>query len=204
MNALEREMELLQKKAALERLEVAVNTFDDEACFLKLSDDGNTVTIHFIGGGTKTVNVRGDSGIAMLCDVLEHGFFEYRSERQTIAKTIGKKKRSEKIMDKKLKEKLLDSGFTQKAAERTSEFVKELFLKDTRYAADILGFQIDENGEMTFTKTEHAQFLALMYGILTCQEHKIKEIKALMLADIKKRNSKLAEKLTGLKLSREE
>lgn len=105
------------------------------------------------------------------------------------------------MMDKKLKEKLLDSGFTQKAAERTNEFVKELFLKDTKYAADILGVQMDENDEMAFTKTEYTQFLTLMYGLLTCQEIKIKEIKAFMLADIKKRNSKLAEKLNGLKLS---
>lgn len=70
------EMELLQKKAALERLEVAINTFTDEACFLKLSDDGNTVTIHFIGGGVKTANIHGDSGIAMLYDVLRQGFIE--------------------------------------------------------------------------------------------------------------------------------
>ena len=70
------EMELLQKKAALERLEVAINTFTDEACLLWLSNDGNTVTIHFIGGGTKTANIHGDSGIAMLYDVLRQGFME--------------------------------------------------------------------------------------------------------------------------------
>lgn len=70
------EMELLQKKAALERLEVAINTFTDEACFLGLSDDGNTVTIHFIGGGVKTANIHCDSGIAMLYDVLRQGFIE--------------------------------------------------------------------------------------------------------------------------------
>lgn len=69
------EMEMLKKKAALERLEVAINTFDDEACFLKLSKDGKTVTIQFIGGGTKHVNINGDSGIAMLYDVLKQGFF---------------------------------------------------------------------------------------------------------------------------------
>lgn len=84
MNVLEREtvamtpekMERLRKITALERLEVAINTFTDEACFLKLSDDGNTVTIHFIGGGIKTANIRGDSGIAMLYDVLRQGFME--------------------------------------------------------------------------------------------------------------------------------
>lgn len=70
------EMEMLKKKAALERLEVAINTFDDEACFLKLSEDGKTVAIQFIGGGTKHVNINGDSGIAMLYDVLKQGFFE--------------------------------------------------------------------------------------------------------------------------------
>lgn len=84
MNVLEREtvamtpekMERLRKITALERLEVAINTFTDEACFLKLSDDGNTVKIHFIGGGIKTANIRGDSGIAMLYDVLRQGFME--------------------------------------------------------------------------------------------------------------------------------
>lgn len=70
------EMELLQKKAALERLEVAINTFTDEACFLDLSNDGNTVTIHFISGRRKTVNIHCDSGIAMLYDVLRQGFIE--------------------------------------------------------------------------------------------------------------------------------
>lgn len=104
------------------------------------------------------------------------------------------------MMDKKLKEKLLATEFSQKAAERTNKFVEELFLKDTKYAADILGVQIDEDLGMAVTKTEMLQFLTLMYGTLTCQEYKIQEIKALMLADIKKRNSKLAEKLSNLKL----
>lgn len=105
---------------------------------------------------------------------------------------------------KELKEKLLDSGFPQKAAKRTNEFVEELFLKDAKYVANILGVQISEDLGIAVTKTEMMQFLTLMYGSLTYQENKIKEIKALMLADIKKRNSKLAEKLTGLKLSQEE
>lgn len=70
------EVELLQKRAALERLEVAINTFDDEACFLKLSEDGKTVAIQFIGGGEKIANIHGDSGIAMLYDVLKQGFIE--------------------------------------------------------------------------------------------------------------------------------
>lgn len=69
-------VEWLQKRAALERLEVSINTFTDEACFLQLSVGGNTVAIQFIGGGIKTVNVRGDSGIAMLYDVLKQGFME--------------------------------------------------------------------------------------------------------------------------------
>lgn len=70
------ELEIERKKVALVRLEWAINTYVDEACRLKLSDNGKTVTIQFIGGGIKTVNVRGDSGIAMLYDVLKQGFFE--------------------------------------------------------------------------------------------------------------------------------
>lgn len=75
MNTQEK-MERLRKITALERLEVAINTFDDEACLLELSDDGNTVVIQFLGGGIKTANIRGDSGIAMLYDVLRQGFIE--------------------------------------------------------------------------------------------------------------------------------
>lgn len=73
---MDEERELLYKKAALKGLETAINTFIDEACFLKLSNDGNTVTIHFIGGGIKTANIHGDSGITMLYDVLRQGFIE--------------------------------------------------------------------------------------------------------------------------------
>lgn len=104
-------------------------------------------------------------------------------------------------MDKKIKEKLLDSELPQKMTKRTSEFVEELFLKDTKCVANILGIQIGEDLGIAVTKTELIQFLTLMYGTLTCQERKIQEIKTSMLADIKKQNSKLAEDLINLKLS---
>lgn len=104
------------------------------------------------------------------------------------------------MMDKKLKEKLLATEFSQKAAERTNKFVEELFLKDTKYAADILGVQIDEDLGMAVTKTEMLQFLTLMYGILTCQIQMMEKLKATMLAQIKNENSSLAEKLSNLKL----
>lgn len=70
------ELEIERKKHALARLEWAINTYVDEACRLKLSDDGKTVAIQFIGGGNKTANINGDSGIAMLYDVLKQGFME--------------------------------------------------------------------------------------------------------------------------------
>lgn len=89
-------------------------------------------------------------------------------------------------MDKKIKEKLLDSELPQKMTKRTSEFVEELFLKDTKCVANILGIQIGEDLGIAVTKTELIQFLTLMYGTLTCQERKIQEIKTSMLADIKK------------------
>lgn len=104
-------------------------------------------------------------------------------------------------MDKELKEKLLGTELPSKMAERTNEFVEELFLKDAKCVANILGAQISEDLDIAVTKTEMVQFLALMYGALTCQEHKIKAIKDRMLADIKKRNSKIAEDLINLKLS---
>lgn len=37
---------------------------------LELSDDGNTVTIHFEGGGRRPVNVEGGSDTALLMDVI--------------------------------------------------------------------------------------------------------------------------------------
>lgn len=105
---------------------------------------------------------------------------------------------------KELKEKFLDSGFPQKAAERTSKFVEELYLKDMKYVADILGVQVGGDLGIAGTETEKIKYLTLMYGTLTCQEHEIQEIKARMLAEIKKLDSKLAEDLINLKLSREE
>lgn len=104
-------------------------------------------------------------------------------------------------MDKELKEKLLGSGLAQKMAKETNKITEELFLKDAKYVANILGVQIGEDLGIAGTKTEMMQFLALMYGALTCQERKIKAIKDRMLADIKKQNSKIAEELINLKLS---
>lgn len=65
-----------QKKAALERLEVAINTFTDRACFLKLSEDGNVVRINFGEGSTQDVKLSGYSGIEMLYNILKYGFIK--------------------------------------------------------------------------------------------------------------------------------
>lgn len=103
-------------------------------------------------------------------------------------------------MDKKLKEKLSDPGLAEKITKETKKIAEELYLKDAKYVANILGVQISEDLGIAVTKTEMVQFLALMYGALTCQERKIKAIKDRMLADIKKQNSKIAEDLINLKL----
>nr|DAS35645.1 MAG TPA: hypothetical protein [Caudoviricetes sp.] len=103
-------------------------------------------------------------------------------------------------MDKKLKEKLQDPGLAEKIAKETKKIAEELYLKDAKYVTNILGVQISEDLGIAVTKTEMVQFLALMYGALTCQERKIKAIKDRMLADIKKQNSKIAEDLINLKL----
>lgn len=71
-----KELENQQKKAALERLEVAINTFTDRACFLKLSEDGNKVRINFEDGSTQSFIVSGYSGIEMLYNVLKYGFIK--------------------------------------------------------------------------------------------------------------------------------
>lgn len=70
------ELKLQQKKIALERLEVAINTFADGACFLKLSEDGNVVRINFGEGSTQDVKLSGYSGIEMLYNILKYGFIK--------------------------------------------------------------------------------------------------------------------------------
>lgn len=75
------ELKVQQKKIALERLEVAINTFTDGACFLKLSEDGNAVRIHFEDGSTQDIIAGHDNGIAMLYDILKYGFIGVKSER---------------------------------------------------------------------------------------------------------------------------
>ena len=101
-------------------------------------------------------------------------------------------------MNKKLKEKLSDTGVSQKIAKETTKLTKELFMKDLQYAADILEIPIDEDGVTSCTINEHTKLLTLLYGILSDQENKIKKIKNKVLADIEKRNSSAAEELKKL------
>ncbi|MUP48943.1 hypothetical protein C3L57_07030 [Veillonellaceae bacterium M2-8] len=101
-------------------------------------------------------------------------------------------------MDEKLKEKPLDNALATKLAMKTSEIVKELFVKDLQYAANILEIPIDEDGVTSCTINEHTKLLALLYGILSDEENKIKKIKNKVLADIEKRNSSAAEDLKKL------
>lgn len=80
------ELQIQQKKIALERLEVAINTFTDRACFLKLSDDGKYVAIQLEGVGSRRVYINGYKGLYMLhtilaCqDFLNGGVETYHSE----------------------------------------------------------------------------------------------------------------------------
>lgn len=64
------EMKIQQKKIALERLELAINTFTDRACFLKLSDDKKYVSIQLDGIGSRGVYVNGYKGLYMLYTIL--------------------------------------------------------------------------------------------------------------------------------------
>lgn len=70
------ELKIQQKKIILERLEVAINTFADGACFLKLSEHGNVVRINFGEGSTQDVKLSGYSGIEMLYNILKYGFIK--------------------------------------------------------------------------------------------------------------------------------
>lgn len=68
------ELKLQQKKITLERLEVAINTFTNGTCFLKLSEHGDVIRIQFEDGSTQDIIVNGNSVIEMLYNVLKYGF----------------------------------------------------------------------------------------------------------------------------------
>ena len=59
------------KKKALEKLEKALLYTRAEVIGLSLSRDGETVTIEYLGGHIRKVNVCCDSALAMLRDVLK-------------------------------------------------------------------------------------------------------------------------------------
>lgn len=104
-------------------------------------------------------------------------------------------------MNKKLKEKLSDPGLAEKTKKKVNKITEELYLKDLKYAADILDIPIDEDSNTICTESEQARFLVLMYGILNWQEYKLKNAKNRIFADIKQLNNKMAESLKDLKLS---
>ena len=58
------------KKKALEKLEKALLYTRSEVIGLSLSRNEETVTIEYLGGHTRKVDVRCDSALAMLRDVL--------------------------------------------------------------------------------------------------------------------------------------
>lgn len=107
-------------------------------------------------------------------------------------------------MDKKLREKLSDPGLAQKLKEKSNKIQEKLYLKDLQFAASILEIPIDEDGTTICTEGEQLRFLALMYGILQYQIFRLKNTQNNILADIKKRNSKIAKDLIDLELSQEE
>lgn len=107
-------------------------------------------------------------------------------------------------MNKKIREKLSAPGLAQKLAKETKKLEKELYLKDLKFAADILEIPIDEEGNTTCTEGEQKQFLVLMYGILQYQIARIENAQNSIFATIKKMDSKIAKDLIDLELSQEE
>lgn len=102
------------------------------------------------------------------------------------------------------KEKLSDPGLAEKMKKAIDKIEEELYLKDLKYAADILDIPIDGDGNTICTETEQIQFLTFVYGILGYQEHRLKNAKLNILVDIKKRDGKIAGDLINLKLAWEE
>lgn len=74
------ELKIQQKKIALEKLEATINTFSDDAIFLKLSENGDVVRIQFESESTQDVIVNGNSVIEMLYNVLKYGFIGVKGE----------------------------------------------------------------------------------------------------------------------------
>lgn len=107
-------------------------------------------------------------------------------------------------MDKKLKEKLSDPGLAGKLKVESDKLEEEFYLKDLKFAAGILDIPIDENGSTICTENEQTRFLVLMYGILLYQIARLEKAKNNILADIMKKNSKIAEDLINLKLLQKE
>lgn len=104
-------------------------------------------------------------------------------------------------MDKKIREKLSDPGLAEKLTKKTNKIEEELYLKDLKFAADILDIPIDEEGNTICTEAEQTRFLVLMHGILRHQTARLEGAKNSIFAEIKKLNSKVAEDLKDLKLS---
>ncbi|EFD93917.1 hypothetical protein HMPREF0889_0314 [Megasphaera lornae] len=101
-------------------------------------------------------------------------------------------------MNKKIREKLSDPGLAKKLAKETKKLEKELYLKDLKFAADILDIPIDEEGNTTCTEGEQLRFLVLMYGILQHQTAILESAKNSIFAEIKEMDSKVAEDLIDL------
>lgn len=101
-------------------------------------------------------------------------------------------------MNKKIREKLSAPGLAKKLAKETKKLEKELYLKDLKFAADILDIPIDEDGNTICTEAEQLRFLVLMYGILQHQTAILESAKNSIFAEIKELDSKVAEDLIGL------
>lgn len=101
-------------------------------------------------------------------------------------------------MNKKLREKLSAPGLAETLTKETKKLEKELYLKDLKFAADILDIPIDEEGSTICTEGEQLRFLVLMHGILQHQTAILESAKNSIFAEIKKLDSKVAEDLIDL------
>lgn len=108
------------------------------------------------------------------------------------------------MMNKKIREKLQDPGLAGKLKMESDKLEEEFYLKDLQFVARILDIPTDKEGSTICTGSEQLQFLALLYGILLYQIARLENAKNNILADIKKRNSKMAEDLINLKLLQKE
>lgn len=66
-------LEEKRRAATLEHLTLALQQAGTGIAYTEFDDDGRTVVVQYLGGGTRRVNVNGDSPLGIIMDVVRYG-----------------------------------------------------------------------------------------------------------------------------------